>query len=57
MVSHDAMIASYSSRLIYIKDGIIEETLVRGQLSQEEYFQKIIELNSKEYQRVLKDKC
>ena len=57
MVSHDAMIASYSSRLIYIKDGKIEETLVRGQLSQEEYFQKIIELNSKEYQRVLKDKC
>ena len=57
MVSHDAMIASYSSRLIYIKDGIIEQTLEKGQLTQEEYFQKIIELNSKEYQGLLKNKC
>lgn len=54
MVSHDAMIASYSSRLIYIKDGIIEQTLVKGDLSQEEYFQKIVEINSQESQRLLK---
>lgn len=54
MVSHDAMIASYSSRLVYIKDGIIEQTLIKGHLSQEEYFQKIVELNSRESQRLLK---
>ena len=48
MVSHDAMIASYSSRLVYIKDGNIEETIEKGSMTQEEYFQKIVELNSAE---------
>lgn len=52
MVSHDPLIASYSSRLVYIKDGYIEETLERRQLSQDEYFQKIVELNSAESRRL-----
>ena len=52
MVSHDPLIASYSSRLIYIKDGYIEETLERHQLSQDEYFEQIVELNSAESRRL-----
>ena len=52
MVSHDPLIASYSSRWVYIKDGYIEETLERHQLSQDEYFQKIVELNSAESRRL-----
>lgn len=52
MVSHDPLIASYSSRLIYIKDGFIEKTLERHQLTQDEYFQKIVELNSAESRRL-----
>lgn len=52
MVSHDPLIASYSSRLIYIKDGYIEETLERHQLSQDEYFEQIVELNSVESRRL-----
>lgn len=55
MVSHDSMIASYSTRLIYIKDGKIQKTIQRGQLSQDEYFQRIVELNSSESRRILKD--
>lgn len=54
MVSHDSMIASYSSRLVYIKDGNIEQVLERKQMTQEEYFQKIVEINSMESRMLLK---
>lgn len=53
MVSHDPLIVSYSSRLIYIKDGYIAQTLERKDLSQEEYFQHIVEINSAESKAVL----
>ncbi|MEG0276058.1 MAG: ABC transporter ATP-binding protein [Coprobacillus sp.] len=52
MVSHDPMIASYSSRLIYIKDGKIEETVSREGLSQDEYFQRIVDINSLESRKL-----
>lgn len=48
MVTHDVLTASYSSRLVYIKDGIIEQTMERGQMSQKEYFSKIMEINASE---------
>lgn len=48
MVTHDPLVASYSGRLVYIKDGIIEQTILRAQMSQEEYFEKITELNASE---------
>ncbi|MCD7808071.1 MAG: ABC transporter ATP-binding protein [Erysipelotrichaceae bacterium] len=53
MVSHDPLIASYSSRLIYIKDGRIEQTLERKDLTQEDYFQQIVEINSSESRAAL----
>ncbi|MCD8028687.1 MAG: ABC transporter ATP-binding protein [Erysipelotrichaceae bacterium] len=46
MVSHDSLIASYSTRLIYIKDGLIDQTLERKDMTQEEYFQRIVEINA-----------
>ena len=52
MVSHDPLIASYSSRLVYIKDGNIEDILERHDMSQDDYFQKIVELNSAESRRL-----
>lgn len=55
MVSHDPMIASYSSRLVYIKDGNIEQTLERNDMSQEDYFQKIVEINSMESRMLLQN--
>lgn len=48
MVTHDPLIASYSSRLVYIKDGVIEQTVEKGQMSQKEYFRKITDINASE---------
>ena len=48
MVTHDPLVASYSSRLVYIKDGVIEQTILRENMTQEQYFEKITELNASE---------
>ncbi|MBR0137243.1 MAG: hypothetical protein IJM15_02425 [Erysipelotrichaceae bacterium] len=48
LVTHDASIASYSKKLLYIKDGKIVVTLDKGEMSQSDYFQKIIDLNLQE---------
>jgi len=53
MVTHDALIASYSTRLIMIKDGAIEVELQRGDLTQDAYFQKIVEVNSQESRELI----
>lgn len=50
MVTHDPMIASYSTKLLYIKDGVIDETIERKELTQKEYFYKIVDINSTESQ-------
>lgn len=50
MVTHDPQIASYSSKLLYIKDGKIEQELVRGKQSQLDYFYDIIKITSSESQ-------
>ncbi|MCD8028576.1 MAG: ABC transporter ATP-binding protein [Erysipelotrichaceae bacterium] len=55
MVTHDSMIASYSQKLLYIKDGKIEETLERGDLSQKSYFHKIVDVNAAESQKLFVD--
>lgn len=55
MVTHDSMIASYSQKLLYIKDGEIEETIERGHLSQKDYFYKIVDVNSVESQKLFVD--
>lgn len=54
MVSHDPLIASYSSRFVYINDGNIEHILERKELSQEDYFQKIVDINSAKSKSILK---
>ena len=52
MVTQDSKIASYSSKLLYIKDGIIDRTIEREGLSQKEYFYKIVDINSSESQEL-----
>ena len=52
MVTHDSKITSYSSKLLYIKDGIIDRTIEREGLSQKEYFYKIVDINSSESQEL-----
>lgn len=53
MVSHDPLIASYSSRFIYINDGNIEHTLERNNMTQEDYFQCIVDINSSQSKSIL----
>lgn len=53
MVTHDPLITSYSNRLIYISDGNIETVLDRADMTQDEFFQKIVEINSAESREIL----
>ena len=53
MVTHDAMIASYSKRMLFIRDGVIDEDIQRGDLNQKDYFYKIVQANSKESMELL----
>lgn len=44
MVTHDAYTASYSSRVIFIKDGKIFNEIQRGNDTRKEFFDKIIDV-------------
>ena len=44
MVTHDAFTASYSSRVMFIKDGKIFNEIHKGDLSRKEFFDEIIEV-------------
>lgn len=44
MVTHDAFTASYSKRILFIKDGKIFNELIRGTESRKEFFDKIMEV-------------
>lgn len=53
MVTHDNIIASYSKKLIFIRDGKVEAVLNRGKESQKEYFYKIVDITSKDSQNLI----
>ena len=53
MVTHDNMIASYSKKLLFIRDGRIDDLLERKELSQKEYFYKIVDITSRESQALM----
>ena len=42
MVTHDAFVASYASRVIFIKDGKIFKELYRGDATRKQFFDQII---------------
>lgn len=52
MVTHDAQIASYSKKMVYIRDGIIDGIVEKGDMSQKDYFYKIVDMNSRESQNI-----
>lgn len=56
LVTHDAMIASYAKRLLFLRDGKIETILERQQLSQKEFYHQIMDVTSKEALAFLDDK-
>lgn len=44
MVTHDAFSASYSNRVIFIKDGKVFNEISKGDMTRKEFFEKIIEV-------------
>lgn len=46
MVTHDSLIASYSKDFYYLKDGKINERIIRGNMGQEEYYSRIVKVTS-----------
>ncbi|MGL5150399.1 MAG: ABC transporter ATP-binding protein [Clostridium sp.] len=50
MVTHDSMIASYTNKLLFIRDGKIDEVIEKGNGSQKDFFYDIVDVTSKETQ-------
>ncbi|RWS39112.1 ABC transporter ATP-binding protein [Bacillus mycoides] len=46
MVTHDPFVASYCKRILFIKDGKIFTELIKGTMSQVEFFQKLLHILS-----------
>ncbi|CAI3469602.1 ABC transporter ATP-binding protein [Enterococcus cecorum] len=44
MVTHDAFTASYTNRVLFVKDGQIFNEIYRGESSRKEFFDQIIEV-------------
>lgn len=44
MVTHDAFTASYAERILFIKDGLIFNEVVKGSDTRKQFFEKIIEI-------------
>ncbi|MGL4774282.1 MAG: ABC transporter ATP-binding protein [Clostridium sp.] len=56
LVTHDPLIATYASRVMFIRDGKIKEEIEKGDLEQEEFFHKILQVTSKGYDDFFKKK-
>lgn len=55
MVTHSCQIASYSSKTLYVLDGQIRKTVERRNLSQDEYYQKLVELSSEDTEEFFRE--
>lgn len=44
--THDAFSASYTNRVIFIKDGKVFNELIKGNDTRKEFFEKIIEVQT-----------
>lgn len=53
MVTHDNMIASYSKKILFIRDGKIDEIIEKGTDTQKKYFYKIVEVASRDSQNLI----
>ncbi|MBQ0064524.1 MAG: ABC transporter ATP-binding protein [Firmicutes bacterium] len=55
VVTHDCQIASYSNKTLYVLDGNIKEIVEKGDMSQEEYYQKLVELTSEDIDEIFNE--
>lgn len=56
MVTHDSFVASYSSKLLFLKDGEISDIIERENMSQNEYYDTIESMNLLEIKKIYFDK-
>lgn len=56
MVTHDSFVASYSSKLLFLKDGEIRDIIERENMSQNEYYDTIESMNLLEIKKIYFDK-
>lgn len=52
MVTHDSFVASYSSKLLFLKDGEISDIIERENMSQNEYYDTIESKNLLEIKKI-----
>ncbi len=55
MVTHDPMIASYSKKLLFLKDGKIEQAIDRNGLSRKDFYYRILDITSKDSQALFEE--
>lgn len=54
MVTHDPLVASYSSRMLYLQDGMIKEEIWKKDYNnQKDYFDEIVRINSSELESMI----
>lgn len=54
MVTHDPLVASYSTRMLYLQDGMIKEEIYRKDFNnQKNYFDEIVRINSSELESMI----
>lgn len=46
MVTHDAYVASFTSRLIFIRDGMLSQEITHEGMDQDTYFRRIVDISS-----------
>lgn len=55
LVTHDSMIASYSKRLLFLRDGVIDTILERKDQNQKAFYHEIMEVTSHEALQLLEE--
>lgn len=55
MVTHSCQIASYSSKTLYVLDGNVLKVIERGELSQDDYYQKLVELSMEDTEELFRE--
>ena len=48
MVTHDSMVASYSQKVLFLRDGVIEHVIEKGDKEQTAYYEEIASFNLKD---------
>lgn len=48
MVTHDSMVASYSQKVLFLRDGVIEHVIEKGEKDQSTYYEEIASFNLKD---------